>query len=66
MLDETVWMALSEADKIQQLKIYIDELILIDEGNHRLSHSREQGKLSQIKKELQDKIYKIIELENVI
>jgi hypothetical protein len=66
MLDETEWLQLSEVDKYEELQKYLQELVLIDKGKHNLSYTREQGKLSKIKTELQNKIFKIIELENAL
>lgn len=64
MLDETRWLELSEADKHTELQSYLKELVLIEKGKHELSHTKEQGKLTAIKTDLQNKIFKIIELEN--
>ena len=64
MLDENIWMQLSEDDKFTELQSYLDAIIAIDKGRHELSQTREQGKLVAIKKELENKIFKIIELEN--
>ena len=66
MLDETEWLQLSEVDKYEELQKYLQELVLIDKGKHNLSYTREQGKLSKIKTALQNKISKIIELENAL
>jgi hypothetical protein len=66
MLDENIWLQLSDDEKFAELEAYLDEVITIDSGKHALSNSREQGKLTAIKKELQEKIFKIIELENAI
>jgi hypothetical protein len=64
MLDETRWLELSNATKHIELQEYLKELVLIEKGTHELSHTREQGKLTAIKTDLQNKIFKIIELEN--
>jgi len=66
MLEENIWVQLSESEKFAELQAYLDAVIAIDEGEHELSHTEEQGKLVTIKKELHEKIFKIIELENVI
>jgi len=66
MLEENIWMQLSESEKLLELQTYLDTIIAIDEGKHVLSNTREQGKLPDIKKEFHDKIYKIIELENTL
>jgi hypothetical protein len=64
MLDKNIWLKLSEDEKFAELQAYLDAVIQIDKGMHELSNTRSQGKLSTIKKELQENIFKIIELEN--
>jgi hypothetical protein len=64
MLDENIWVKLSDEEKIIELKNYLDQINLIEEGKHKLTHTPEQGKLAGFKKELCEKIFKIIELEN--
>lgn len=64
MLDENIWMLLSEPEKFVELQASLDSIIMIEKGQHELSNTKEQGRLPAIKKELRDKIYKIIELEN--
>ena len=66
MLDENIWLQLSDDEKFAELQSCLDAVINIDSGKHALSNSREQGKLSAIKKDLHEKIFKIIELENAI
>lgn len=64
MLDEKIWLSLSESDKFVEIQTYLDQLLAIEKGHHELFNTREQGKLVQVKKELHDKIFKIIDLEN--
>jgi hypothetical protein len=64
MLDETKWLQLTELEKHDELQKYLRELILIEKGEHSLSHTKQQGKLSTIKADLQNKVFKILELEN--
>ena len=64
MLDENIWLQLSDEDKFAELQSLLDTIINIDEGRHELSNTVQQGKLASIKRELHDKIFKIIELEN--
>lgn len=64
MLDENIWMLLSEDEKFVELQSYLNSIIQIDSGSHENSHTSEQGKLAAIKKELAAKIFKVIELEN--
>jgi hypothetical protein len=65
MLDENIWLQLNEEEKIIELIYSIDQIIAIEENNHELSGTRQQGKLSHVKKDLRDKIFKIIEIENL-
>jgi hypothetical protein len=65
MLEENIWAQLSEDEKFADLQAYLDAVIAIENGQHELSNTKEQGKLPAIKKELHEKIFKIIELENV-
>jgi len=64
MLDENIWMLLTEAEKFVELQSYLNSIIQIDSGLHEISHTNEQGKLAAVKKELEAKIFKVIELEN--
>lgn len=64
MLDENIWSQLREDEKFSELESYLNELIKIENSSHELSNTPEQGKLAFVKKELQDKIFKILELEN--
>lgn len=64
MLDENIWLQLSEDEKFDELQTYLNTFIDIEKGRHELSNTSTQGRLSTIRKELQEKIFKIIELEN--
>lgn len=64
MLDENIWVKLNDSEKIIEISNYLDQINLIDSGKHELSQTPQQGKLAFIKKELCEKIFKIIELEN--
>lgn len=64
MLEENIWMQLSEEEKFAELQTYLNALIEIEDGTHSLSNTLECGRLVDIRKELQEKIFKIIELEN--
>ena len=65
MLDENIWLQLNEEEKILELINSIDQIISIEENTHELSDTFQQGKLSYVKKDLQGKIFKIIEIENL-
>lgn len=65
MLDENIWLQLNEEEKILELISNIDQIIAIEENTHELSDTFQQGKLSHVKKDLRDKIFKIIEIENL-
>lgn len=64
MLDENVWMQLSEDEKFLELQNYLNLLLNITNGTHELSNTPEQGRLTIERKDLQEKIFKIIEIEN--
>lgn len=64
MLSEELWLKLSDSDKIQEIQDCLNKLLAIENGNHELYGTDMQGKLVGIKKELQDKIFKIIDIEN--
>lgn len=64
MLDENIWLQLNENDKFSELEYCLSEILLIEKGKHPLSNTKEKGKLALIKRELSEKVFKIIELEN--
>jgi len=64
MLDENIWEQLSDDEKFLELQTHLNSMLSIKQGTHELSASREQGKLAFLRKELEEKIFKIIELEN--
>lgn len=66
MLEENIWLQLSEEEKFAELQTYLDAVIQIEKGNHEWSNTSNQGGLPAVKKELCEKIFKIIELENVL
>lgn len=65
MLDENIWLQLNEEEKILELLSSLDKIISIETNKHEISHTPQQGKLCHIKKDLRDKIFKIIEIENL-
>jgi hypothetical protein len=66
MLDENIWMQLTEKEKMLELNSYLNTIAEIDENRHELSNTQFAGKLAKLKKDLQAKVYQIIEWENVI
>jgi len=66
MLDENIWLQLSEDEKFDELQTYLNTFIDIEKGRHELSNTSSQGRLPAIRKDLREKIFKIIELENAI
>jgi hypothetical protein len=66
MLDENIWLQLSEDEKFFELQQCLAVLEKIENGTHELQNTKQQGKLSAVRKELQEKIFKIIDLENPI
>lgn len=66
MLDENIWLQLSEDEKFDELQAYLNTFIDIEKGRHEFSHTAAQGRLASVRKDLKEKIFKIIELENAI
>lgn len=66
MLDENIWAQLSESEKFLELESYLNQLIAIEKGKHELSNTEQQGRIPELKKQLEEKIFKIIDLENAI
>jgi hypothetical protein len=64
MLDENIWLQLNDEEKIAEIQIYLNQYLSIETRNHELSNQPNQGKLVSIKKELETKIFKILEIEN--
>jgi len=64
MLDQNVWKTLTLQEKAAELSGILDTLLEIESGNNPLQHTREQGKLVNIKKELKQRVEEIIHLEN--
>ena len=64
MLDENIWLQLTDSEKFTEIQRYLNEYISIEQGTNELSGKPEQGKLAQIKKELEAKIFKILDIEN--
>lgn len=65
MLDENVWLQLTEDEKFLEIEKYLNEYLAIEEGNHQFYKTQNQGKLVEIKKALEAKIFKILEIENL-
>lgn len=63
MIDNNIWLGLSYSEKLEELGGYLAEYRKLDSGNHELKGTREEGKIRSLKKELKEKILKIIELE---
>jgi hypothetical protein len=66
MLDEQLWLTLSDEDKIEEIQTCLDQLLAIDHGQHEFYGSNLQGRLVAVKKELQDRLFNIIDIENAI
>ena len=64
MLDENIWLQLTENEKFLEIQNYLDEYISIETGSHELYKQPTQGKLASIKKDLEGKIFKILDIEN--
>ena len=65
MIDEEIWVKLSDDEKLAELEKYLTEYRRLDSGEHELRGTYHQGKIKTLKKELQEKINKIIDLEYI-
>ena len=64
MLDENIWLQLTETEKFAEIQNYLNDYLSIEAGDHELYKQDTQGKLAAIKKELENKIFKILDIEN--
>lgn len=64
MITKEIWDSLSATQKRERLAETLTQLHNIEEGRHELSGKPEQGKLSFIKKDLEELVLKFIELES--
>lgn len=64
MLDENIWLQLTEDEKFSEIQAYLNSYLDIEAGNHELYNTSTQGSLVAIKKELEEKIFKILDIEN--
>lgn len=62
-MTKEIWSTLSEQDKKKQIREWLQQVADIDHGRHQLSGSKEQGKLSAVKKDLETLIIKTLEWE---
>ena len=63
MITKDVWDTMPAAQKRERLVSALTELCEIDDGKHALSGKPEQGRLTQIKKDLEALVCNIIEWE---
>ena len=63
MITKEVWNTLTAEQKHERLVAALTELCEIDDGKHALSGKPEQGRLAQIKKDLEGLVTNIIEWE---
>lgn len=64
MLDENIWLQLTDEEKFAEIQSYLNIYNNIELGLHELYKTHEQGKLVELKKEIEAKIFKILEIEN--
>lgn len=64
MLDENIWLQLTENEKFSEIQTYLNSYLAIEAGEHEMYKTSAQGSLVEIKKELEDKIFKILDIEN--
>jgi hypothetical protein len=63
MITKEVWDGLTRTLKDQRLREALTELCDIDDGKHALSGTPEQGRLTQIRTDLEQVVLQIIEWE---
>jgi hypothetical protein len=63
MIDTNIWHSMSDEEKLEELETLLTSYRKLDSNNHELKGTPEAGKIRGLKKELKEKILKIIELE---
>ncbi len=66
MLTKELWKGLTTAQRQEKLTEALSDLCAIDEGRHELSSKPEQGKLTQIKREIELWLLQVIEWEKPV
>ncbi len=61
MITKDEWLKLPEPEQIKVLEKCLRELLDIDQGKHKLSYTKEQGKLIDIKQEQEHFIFELFE-----
>ena len=62
-MTKELWLSLSEDKKKETFREWLQQIYDIEKGRHRLSGTKEQGKLSQIRKDLEKLILSTLEWE---
>lgn len=65
MITKEVWDGLTPEQKSNRLAEALTELCDIDDGKHALSGKPEQGRLTQIRKDLEEQVLQIVEWEKL-
>ena len=63
MVTKDIWATLTKTDKRKQVEDTLVDLNTIQEGKHPLSGKHEQGRLSKVKKDLEDFLLSTAEWE---
>lgn len=63
MTTKDIWATLTKAEKQKQAEDTLSQLYAIQEGKHPLSGKHEQGRLSKVKKDLEDFLLSTAEWE---
>lgn len=63
MITKEVWDGLTQVQKQERLRVALSELCDIDDGKHALSGTPEQGRLTQIRIDLEQLVLQITEWE---
>ncbi len=64
LIDRTEWTTFSEEQKHDKVASWLTELSQIDDGDHILHNTKDAGKLTEIKKQLNSNVLQALSWEN--
>jgi len=62
-MTKDIWASLSKQRKKEEIERCLQQLVDIESGKHNLSGTKEQGRLAQVKKDLERFILQTLEWE---
>lgn len=63
MITKEVWLSYPQEKKKQEIESCLRQIVDIEEGKHNLSGTKEQGRLSQVRKDLETFILNTLDWE---